>query len=475
MKKLLALLVLVTTVAQAQYTIKGTMTPPDKNDWVILYKLEGAKQRFITNTNTKIDTVEVNGKKMRVANFELTLPKNAKVGMYRINYRLEGGGFADFLFNKEDVSLSFNPDAPEQSVVFSKSKENQLFQEFLQANAITQSKVDSLQVVYLRNKSEKVKEAYPKAVKRVSDVYKIYNEKSKGMLASHFIKAMQRANASEVIADPQDYFTSIVGNFFNNINFDSKELYNSAFLIDRITDYVFYLNYSSEPELQQKLFKESITKVMGKTSDPKLKKEISEFLIEQFTRGQEAGIVDWIFADYYNKLPASFQDAEFRSKNLGKLQAAIGRTAPDFSWKEGKKTMKLSTLKDGKNYLLAFWSTTCSHCVEEIPELYKYMQKTQPDTKVIAYAVEKEDFEWNEFKKQLYGWHNVIGLNPKDKWDNKLVTDVYQVRATPAYFVLDANKKIIAKPYDIKEIKKYFAATNPPKKDKKEAASENKK
>lgn len=474
MKKLLALILLVTTVAQAQYSVKGSMNPPNETDWVILYKIEGAKQRFVANTNTKIDTVKVNGEEVRVANFEFTMPEGAKPGMYRVAYRQEAGGFANFLFNNENVEFSFNPNFPEQSIVYTKSKENMLFNEFLQANALTQKTVDSLQVAYLKNPSEDLKKRYPKAVKKVTDVYKIYEDKSKGMLASHFVKAMQRDNATEISGDAQKYFSNIVSNFFNNIDFNSKELYNSSILIDRVSDYVFYLNYSSEPELQDKLFKESVATVMGKISDTKLKKETLEFLISQFARVQKAHIVDGIFSTHYNKLPASFQDAKFRSKTLGKLQAAIGRIAPDFSWKDGKKKHKLSTLKDGENYLLIFWSTSCSHCLKEIPELYKYMQKTQPDTKVIAYALETEDFEWNEYKKQLYGWHHAIGLNKENKWDNTFVTDTYQVHATPSYFVLDKNKKIIAKPRDFEVIKKYYAVTNPPKKEEKKTEKKEK-
>ena len=173
------------------------------------------------------------------------------------------------------------------------------------------------------------------------------------------------------------------------------------------------------------------------------------------TKVQNGEIVDVLFNKYYSKLPANLQDYNFKVKKLALVQAAIGRIAPDFSWKENGKTKRLSTLKDGKKYLLVFWSTSCSHCVKEIPGLYTFMQ-TQKDTKVVAYALEREDFEWNEFTKQLYGWHHAIGLNPKDKWDNKLVTDTYQVHETPSYFILDANKKIISKPYDLKEIKKAF-------------------
>ena len=249
------------------------MNPPDRNDWVILYKIEGAKQRFISNTNAKKNTVKVGSKEVEVASFEFTLPADAKAGMYRVTYRQEAGGFVDLLFNKEDIEFSFNPDVPEQTVSFSKSDENKTFNEFLQANALTQKAVDSLQMSYLKAPSEKIKKMYPKSLEKVKDVYDIYDKKSKGMLANHFIKAMQRDNAKEIASDAQNYFSQIADNFFNHIDFDSKELYNSSFLIDRITDYVFYLNYSAEPALQEKLYTEATDKVMGKINNPKLKKE----------------------------------------------------------------------------------------------------------------------------------------------------------------------------------------------------------
>ncbi|MCH3881598.1 MULTISPECIES: TlpA family protein disulfide reductase [Tenacibaculum] len=474
MKKLLLLLVLITSIAQAQYSVKGTMLPPNNTDWVILYKVEGAKQKFVANTNTKIETLTIEGKEQQVGTFKFTLPADTKTGSYRLTYRQDGSGFLDFLFNKEHVEMSFHPDYPEQSVVFMESKENQIFNEFLQATQITQKTVDSLQVVYLRDASESVTKQFPKAVKKLQDVYTIYDDRSKGLLANHFIKALKRDVDPKPVASPQEYFSSIVDNYFNNIDFSSKELYNSSFLIDRVSDYIFYLNYSAEPELQQKLFKESIGNVMSKITDVKLKKETIEYLVSQFAKQQNGETVDVLFNDYYSKLPASFQDNAFKAKKLALVQAAIGRIAPDFSWKEEGKTKRLSTLKGGKNYLLVFWSTSCSHCVKEVPELYKFMQ-TQKDTEVVAYALEKEDFEWNEFTKQLYGWHHVIGLNPKDKWDNKLVTETYQVHATPSYFVLDANKKIISKPYDLKEIKKVISAINAPKKDAKKATTPEKK
>jgi len=455
MKKLLLLFVFITTIAQAQYTIKGTMTPPEKSDWVILYKIEGAKQKFISNSTIKTETVEIGGQNQTIGKFELSLPEDAQKGAYRVTYRDKGAGFVDFLFNKENIEFVFNPQYPDQSIVFTKSIENKVYREYLEALTLSQSKIDEIQINYIKTKDKSNKKKYKNALAKLKDVQEIYEGKSKGMLANPFIMSSKNTNPAYLLGDTQEYMNSVVGNFFSNVNFKDEDLYNSSFLIDKITDYVFLLNTSEEQDLQQKLYKESITKVMDKVgSNTKLKKETSGFLIERFTAARNSKIVDWLFADYYDKLPDAMQDAKFRSDKMTLLRASVGRIAPDFDWKEEGKNYKLSTLDDGESYLLVFWSTTCSHCVEEIPELYKYI-KTQPKTSVIAFAIENDELNFNEFIKKLYGWHNVMGTHPENKWENEIVK-TYQLLGTPSYFILNEDKKIIATPNTYKDVQDYF-------------------
>lgn len=457
MKKLLVLFVFIASIAQAQYTIKGTMTPPEKTDWVILYKIEGAKQKFISNTTIKPETINIGGQQQTIGRFELQLPENALKGTYRVTYRDRGAGFVDFLFNKENVEFVFNPEYPDQSIVFTKSLENKVYREYIEARDLTQSKIDATQINYIKDKDKKYKKDYKSQITALQDVQEIYEGKSKGMLAHTFIKSSKNKNASVIIEDTQDYLNAVVGNFFSNVDFNSKELYNSSFYIDKITDYVFLLNSSDDQNLQQKLYKESITKVMEQIgTNDKLKKSVSEFLIERFTNTRNSEVVDMVFKNHYNTLPTPLQDQKFKKDKLTLLRASVGRQAPDFSWKERGKDVKLSSLKDGENYLLIFWSTGCSHCLEEVPHLYEYM-KTQPTTAVIAFGVEHEEFEWNEYVKKLYGWHNAMGTHPDNKWDNETVR-TYQLVATPSYFILDKNKKIIAMPNSFKDIEAYFNA-----------------
>jgi thiol-disulfide isomerase/thioredoxin len=457
MKKLLALLIFATSIVNAQYTVKGTMTPPEKSDWVILYKIEGGKQKFVSNTTIKFDTINVGGQEQVLGRFQLDLQKNAKSGAYRATYRNKGAGFVDFYFNKENVEFIFNPRYPDESVVFTSSRENKLYNQYLEAYALVQNKIDENQIAYITNDGSKVsKKAYKKALDELEDLQESYENKSEGMLANHFIKASLRYNPSNPIDNKQEYLSSTINNFFKNIDFKSDALYNSSFLIDRITDYVFYLNSSEDKQLQQKLLRTSIVKVMNMVPSGKLRKGVTEFLITALADKRNGEAVDWLFEKYYDVLPSDQIDAAFKKDKVQLLSATVGRTAPDFSWKEGDKELKLSTLNDGEKYLLVFWSTSCPHCVKEIPVLHKSMIDNKK-VSVISFGIENtgDIVIWTEFVKNLPNWHNAMGTHPDYKFDNETVK-AYNLLGTPSYFVLDSNKKIIAMPDQLEDVQKYF-------------------
>ena len=72
--------------------------------------------------------------------------------------------------------------------------------------------------------------------------------------------------------------------------------------------------------------------------------------------------------------------------------------------------------------------------------------------KVIAYGIEDDNANWEKVTANYPEFIQVIGL---EKWDNPLVKD-YGIMSTPSYFVLDKNKKIIAKPDDTDGLEAFF-------------------
>ncbi|MGB2684354.1 MAG: TlpA disulfide reductase family protein, partial [Olleya sp.] len=111
---------------------------------------------------------------------------------------------------------------------------------------------------------------------------------------------------------------------------------------------------------------------------------------------------------------------------------------------------------------IVFWSTTCSHCLEEIPELRKYVKTLDnKQLKVIAIALDEDRYRWKDMTYDYPEFYHVFG---EGKWDNEIGNN-YNVKSTPSYFVLDSDKKIIKKPYDFKAFEAYFKTLPQPKKE----------
>ena len=108
---------------------------------------------------------------------------------------------------------------------------------------------------------------------------------------------------------------------------------------------------------------------------------------------------------------------------------------------------------DTEYYVVVFWSSTCSHCLHEIPILESFVKTREKGfVKVVAVGLEDDDKTWPNTIKQFPDFIHVLGLG---KWDNKIGDD-YDVTATPTYFILDKAKRIIDKPDDVEALKSFF-------------------
>jgi thiol-disulfide isomerase/thioredoxin len=448
MKKITLLIIFISSFTQAQFSINGTLTHNLDTDWVVLYRIEGSKQKFVQNTTMKKDTLFIEGKMQTIGTFNFELPATAKASSYRISYRTRGTSFVDFIFNKENVSFTFHPDYPEQSILFSESKENITYKNYLKDVFVQQQKLDSLQITAIRNPKLNLKKSYKTALLKINSAQQAYLENTQKLYIYPFVKASFRVNPPALKTNVKEYMSAILDTFFEPIDFSNQALVNSSFLLDRVTDYIFYLNYSEDATTQQILYKSAVETVFTKIEDAVFKKNVIEFLIEKFEENNNLRMIDFLFENYYDALPTSLQNVKFKSEKVKLLATAIGRIAPDFSWKEYGKDFQLSTLNDAKNYVLVFWSTACSHCLKEIPELHAFLQGKK-EIKVVAFSMETTDLGWNSMKVSLPNWHHVLGLN---KWNNTVARS-YNINATPSYFILDADKRIISKPIPLEELK----------------------
>lgn len=441
-KKLLVAFLLISSFSYAQYSVKGELQRHQNYPWMVLYQLNGSQQNYIAYDSIK------------KGQFSIAIPANKEPGIYRLMFDVKNKASIDFIFDNENVELTFNPKSPNETVLFTESENNKIYQNYLKSITPIQQELDSLQIAYFKTEDKNtIERLYVKKITELTIAQNNVEKIATGKLVSHFIKASHQFYEKELITTPKDYLTSVQTHFFDNINFNNKALSNSTFIHDKINEFIFHLNTSDDPIQLTKLRKEAITTVLNKIGDNySLSKDIQEGLLFSFAEQEDIKMVNFMLNTYI-RLPREFQDTHFINDIKGQLRTSIGVTVPNITWQENGVQKSLHKLSGATNYVIVFWSSTCGHCLQEMPVLYNYL-KANTNVKVIAVGLEDNESKagWETMIKKYSSFSHIYG---KDKWKNTYASE-YGVNATPSFFVLDAQKKVLAKPDDVKELKVYF-------------------
>ena len=131
----------------------------------------------------------------------------------------------------------------------------------------------------------------------------------------------------------------------------------------------------------------------------------------------------------------------------------MGAKFPNYKFANATNTTAKSIHEvKAKNKILVFWSSTCSHCEKELPEiLEKYNDLKKLNVEVIGLSLDSDKTSYINRISSL-PWINDSELKG---WYSSYV-ETYNVHATPTYFVLDADNKIVAKPDHAKDALNHF-------------------
>lgn len=135
------------------------------------------------------------------------------------------------------------------------------------------------------------------------------------------------------------------------------------------------------------------------------------------------------------------------------MNTEIGAVFPDyvFTRASNTKAKSLSDVKADKKVII-FWASTCSHCETELPKIIeKYNAIKAMKGEVIAFSLDSDATAY-ENKVKMLPWINDSEL----KGWNSSFSETYNIHATPSYFILDSNNKIIAKPDHASDVISYL-------------------
>ena len=439
LKNLIFIFTILPTFLMAQYTIKGTFSPADEYNYALLYKVTPESNVYVSNT-------EIKGGK-----FSFTLDSTVTKGMYRLVYALPQEEYNfDIIYNaKENIELSFDQ---EMGVNFLKSVENNLMSSYTRdMEAIGQSIGD-----YFTSASKDTL-ALVKIFKKQAEIQSKYEKTAKGTIAATFIKA-NKPYIPKKYENVKVYVNNLKDYYFSYFDFNNEILQSSIFLSERITSYVFGMTDEDLDDLAT--YRANIDVVFQEMGDakPLIKKSLLSILWQQMADLSLESTANYIADKYLIPIAEKTEDKQLVTELKKFKSTSLGTVAPDFSFEKtyGDVTTKtkLSALNTAHQYIIVFWSSGCSHCLVEIPQLQKFIKlQKKGKLQVIAIGLEDKPENWKSIIKTYPEFINVLGLG---KWTNKLGV-LYNVNATPTYFILDKDKKIIAKPADIIELRDYFS------------------
>lgn len=133
----------------------------------------------------------------------------------------------------------------------------------------------------------------------------------------------------------------------------------------------------------------------------------------------------------------------------------IGAIFPNYKFQSAVNTTAKSIydVKADKK-VIVFWSSTCSHCETELPKLLeKYNALKEKNVQIIGLSLDSDKQSYTS-RIKAFPWINDSELRG---W-NSTYSEVYNIHATPSYFILDANNKIISKPDHVGDVLEYLNA-----------------
>lgn len=437
MKKIKFLIFLFfVNIGFGQNSISGNFTPAKNFKWLIAYELTPSGQNYIADTEVK------------EGYFNLMLPVTVQPGIYRLVYAVPQDEFyIDVIYNKnEDIELNFDL---EKGLNFIKSKENLLYTKYLEEIGEAQNELLNFYSAGKTAQSE-----FLEITGKLKDIQGRYELIAPESIAHQLIKA-NRSYVPDRWESPETYYQNKKSAYFKHLDVNNSILQGSGFLMDKITNYVFSTlspSISTQMEME-KAIKENIAVVHQKTATTSETYKLT--VLEKLWNLANANILydvaDFIYASYLKDLALETGNQTLIDMIEATSRLRLGTKSPEITWEENGSNYSLSDLKAAENYVLIFWSSTCSHCLKEVPLLHKELKNFQNVT-VLAVGLEDDDSNWKKETASLPNFEHAIALG---KWESDYAK-VFSIDKTPTYFILDSEKRFIFKPESDKELLEFL-------------------
>jgi len=438
--------------------------------YVVKFRIQGLKDticlvaNYYGNGTYVTDTLKVDSK--GIATF--IAPEDQPRGVYILV--ISDRNYFDFILNNDrKFTMETDKDDPIGKMKISGSLDNEEFYAYMH---YTQEMFKAIQVLQeqlnVHESNEDSATAIKKQIGELSDEiidYKlnIVKERPFSFLAT-LINTMKEPVIKEIpkLENGREDSTYAY-RYFKEHYWDDMDLADSR-LIRTPVFHTKLKKYFDQVVVQNpdSIFKEAVILIEKARPDPEMFKYLVWFLTYHYENSEIMGF-DEVFVDivdkYYVTGEATWISGDVLEKILKKASKIrpllLGNQAPNMVMMDTSNQLVSMYNINAFAVILLFWDPDCGHCEKEIPhlkELYdKYKEKYELEIFAVCSDTSMAKMKEHIRKKNMT-WINVNG--PRTLTGD--YHELYDIQTTPVIYILDRDKKILAKRLQSDQVEKFL-------------------
>ena len=417
-----------------------------KDSTFVVGHYNGNRTGFIPKDTAKADA---NGHMV----FEGT--KDLPGGLYVILFP-GNGRWIEFIYSGKEPRFSMTTDTADviTNMKIKGSKENEIFYAYQNEIIKREKEVEALQ-------KNDVK------IKQLRDEFKQYREKFMKDNASSFaVQLLNMSSDPEIPAAPKLpngktdslwVFNYYKAHYWDAFDFSDPRIKRTPFLEPKLDRYIKNLVVQTPDSL----IKEADWIIKKTSANEEIKSFVVYYLANQYENPKTVGTEDlWVhLAEKYYLAGEMGVSEETKKKIAEKVNTLkpllVNKTFPPLTLADpsGKK-VSVQTIP--ANYtVLFFYAPTCGHCKESAPKLKEFYDKNKVNgVKVVTISTEHNVEEWKSF---LTTYHLEELTNTFDTLKEYDFNRKFDVVTTPTIYILDKNKKIIARKMPVDQLDDFLS------------------
>lgn len=448
----LLLVFLVSIQAYSQFQITGNLTET-KNQKIQLLGFEGMQVYLIDETQ-----IDQNG------DFKLDYNEE-DYGMGYLNISEKENHI--LVLAKENISLEGKRLSEKETIIFTEGNENILFSNYAKELPINQNALGAWEYLIETYRNNPHLKSREKALKAIENEISYLQEADSKLIENvpdnayikWFIPVRKMVSDVSYIAQQQPELIPERIQAFRDLQHDSDLLYKSGLFKDAFEGHFWLIENSGlNPNQSTAEMKKSIDIIIDNLAfDDQKMNQTGEFLFQYFENRNLFDASEYLAVKLLNESSCTLNtNLEKQLEIYRKMKP--GKTASNIVFKgdvfKAAKAVDVSSLNeiDSEYYLIAFGSSWCPACVEELPQLQKeYANFQKKGVEIVMISLDTSQQQFKNFTKDF----QFYAASDYQKWNTQAVKDYY-VFSTPTMFLLDKNRKIVLRPNSVEQAKAWI-------------------